>query len=78
MKNRRACKINKLLIKKGTLSFTSSKVAGPIRPSIESITRTVQEAIKKIHDAGLPTTHSDKRGRYRLFPDGRKKYIGDE
>lgn len=78
MRIRRACKINKVLTKKEALPLTSHKVAGPIRPSMESINRTVQAAIKKIHDAGLPTAHGDKRGMYLLFPDGKKIYINDE
>ena len=33
------------------------------------------EAIAEIHAAGLPTTHGDEKGVYRLYPDGRKEYI---
>jgi len=34
-----------------------------------------REAISKIHAAGLPSTHGDDKGVYRLHPDGRKEYI---
>ncbi|MGD0237475.1 MAG: hypothetical protein ABSC55_23465 [Syntrophorhabdales bacterium] len=32
------------------------------------------EAIAKTHAAGLPTTHGDEKGVYRLYPDGHKEY----
>ncbi|SDF31623.1 hypothetical protein [Sporolituus thermophilus] len=39
--------------------------------------KAVQEEIKKHHAAGRPTTHADKRGIYRLYPDGHKEYLDD-
>lgn len=41
----------------------------------EILTATGREAIARIHAMGLPTTHGDDEGIYRLFPDGHKEYI---
>jgi hypothetical protein len=39
--------------------------------------QATRKAIKETHALGLPTTHSDDKGVYRLYPDGHKEYIED-
>lgn len=39
-----------------------------------AVADTAQKAIEEAHAAGLYTTHGDKKGIYRLYPDGRKEY----
>ncbi|MEI6155063.1 MAG: hypothetical protein WCQ90_13360 [Deltaproteobacteria bacterium] len=33
------------------------------------------KAVKETHALGLPTTHGDDKGVYRLYPDGHREYI---
>jgi hypothetical protein len=37
--------------------------------------QATRKAIKETHALGLPTTHGDDKGVYRLYPDGHKEYI---
>lgn len=41
------------------------------------LAEAAQEAIAKAHALGLPTTHMDEKGVYRLYPDGHKEYISE-
>lgn len=34
--------------------------------------------IAETHALGLPTTHADSHGVYRIYPDGRKVYLTEE
>lgn len=44
----------------------------------EILAKGAARRIAKAHALGLPTTHSDGGGIYRLYPDGRKVYITEE
>lgn len=77
MTTRLAYTISKALSKKVAISIIKHSIHDFRKSSIKSVTRTVQAAIKLIHQAGLPTAHCDKRGRYHLFPDGRKVHINE-
>jgi hypothetical protein len=37
--------------------------------------KSTRAAIKRLHDAGLPSVHGDDKGTYYLYPDGRKEYV---
>lgn len=41
----------------------------------EAARRAALEEIKKHHQAGRATTHEDKGGLYKRYPDGKKVYI---
>ncbi|HOW53875.1 MAG TPA: hypothetical protein PLR60_04390 [Syntrophorhabdaceae bacterium] len=37
--------------------------------------KSTRAAIKRLHDAGLPSVHGDDKGVCYLYPDGRKEYV---
>ncbi len=39
--------------------------------------RATKKAISETHAMGLPTTHSDGKYRFKLYPDGRKEILGE-
>jgi 4-alpha-glucanotransferase len=39
------------------------------------LAEATHKAIKETHALGLPTTHGDDKGVYRLYPDGHREYI---
>jgi hypothetical protein len=39
------------------------------------LSEATHKAIAETHALGLPTTHGDNKGVYRLYPDGHKEYI---
>ena len=67
------------LIEKYTYEKSTSKKKGFLemnKTEIETVYgEETRKAIKKHYAAGRFTTHGDEKGVYRLYPDGRKKYI---
>jgi hypothetical protein len=61
---------------RGNKQKTKRSFFGMSRHEEEALLKeAADEAIAKTHAAGLPTTHGDEKGVYRLYPDGRKEYI---
>lgn len=52
---------------KALIDMTSEEI-------LEAFSQATEEAVKKTHSAGFPTTHADDMGIYELYPDGRKVY----
>lgn len=44
----------------------------------ELLAKATREAIKNLHDKGIPSTHGDGKEVYRIYPDGRKEVIKSE
>lgn len=56
----------------------TQKVIGFCDLEDEELTRVFTQAaaagIAKLHAKGIPSTHADEKGIYKLYPDGHKVY----
>lgn len=62
------------------MAVVQKKVMGFCDLDDEELMRLVTQAaaagIAELHAKGIPSTHADEKGIYRLYPDGVKVYLG--
>jgi len=61
--------------KKETIKDFKKFLEMPKKEREAMLSEATHKAIAETHALGLPTTHGDNKGVYRLYPDGHKEYI---